>query len=560
MAKERTSRTRRQEFATNHTNTNPVNTRKTRRMHNLRVMTSVKAGKLMPVAVIPLLREDSLNGVIHVGVEQQETVEILMNNVDVVMQAWLVPTLADQERFRTMDDVILAYNGESRKEGEPVVPFIERIAMGARGTNPVLDVLGKHAKPTDMVNAFYNVAYNLIYNHRAANVSDKIQRRPRLTKTLAQAFWATNIFSFIVPRFDQAAMQGRIALQIADQTLPVRGIGMNTTSGAGALMSRWETGGLKTPNELSYNVGEGGSNAIRLNVKADPANPGHPDISVRMNDNSVTLLLSDIDAATKAQSWAEVRKAYQGLSDEMIIDELMNGNTVPEQGWKQPILLHHGQVSIGQDKRYASDGENLTASVVNGAASMQFRIACPPVPCGGVVMITCEIMPEQLFERQEDPYLHAAVVADFPHHMADDIDPEKVEVIPNKFIDIDHDDPEDVYGYGPLNYRWNQAGPCLGGRFLRPEVDAPFDEDRQAFWAVETQNPRLTEDAYLVPADIHLKPFWDSHIDPFDVLVRGEIVITGNTVFGGLLHEETARGSNYDKVLEKVDFNRIEQD
>lgn len=551
-------RANRAQFANNHTETNPVAVVKSRRSHNLRSYTSCKAGKLMPVAVIPLLREDSLNGMISIGIEQQETVEILMNNVDVVVQAWLVPTLADQDRYRTLDDVFLSYNGKSRKVGEPVIPFVERIAMGAYGTNPVLDTLGKHGKPTDQVNAFYNVAYNLIYNFRAANVSDKIARRARLAKNLAQAFWATNIFSYIVPRFDQAAMEGRIALQVASQTLPLKGLGMNTTSAVGAGVMRTSEGTQVNGN--FFNVGEGGSNANRLQVEQHPTMPGYPNLRVEMADGNVSLFLADIDAATRAKGWAEVRKRFQGHTDEMIIDELMNGNTIPEQGWKQPILLHHGQVSIGQDKRYASDGENLTASVVNGAASMQFRIACPPVPCGGVVMITVEIMPEQLFERQEDPYLHASDTLDFPSHMADDVDPEKVEVVPNRFIDIDHDNPDDVYGYGPLNYRWNSAGPNVGGRFKRPEVDAAFDEDRQAIWAVETQNPTLTEDAYLVPADIHLKPFWDSHIDPFDVLVRGEISITGNTIFGSVLHEQTSKGSNYDKVMEKVDFQRIEQE
>lgn len=77
-------------------------------------------------------------------------------------------------------------------------------------------------------------------------------------------------------------------------------------------------------------------------------------------------------------------------------------------------------------------------------------------------------------------------------------------------------------------------------------------------WAVETQNPTLTADAYLVPEDIHLKPFWTSTIDPFDVITLGQAEITGNTVFGGLLIEATA-DSDYEKVLERVEQGRIEK-
>jgi len=68
----------------------------------------------------------------------------------------------------------------------------------------------------------------------------------------------------------------------------------------------------------------------------------------------------------------------------------------------------------------------------------------------------------------------------------------------------------------------------------------------------------LTEDAYLVPADIHLKPFVSSLIEPFDCLASGMATITGNTVFGGALIESTAI-SDYDKVLERVNTTRIEQ-
>lgn len=545
-------------------NTTPLAVAKSRRHHRLRCMTSLPAGKVVPLAVIPLLREDSASVDVSIALEMQETVEVLLNGINVDVHAYLVPTLASP-RFRSMDDINLSYSGEARP-GEAVVPWFETGLAGTQETNRIHYYLGKHAKPTDEVNMAYIEAYNLAWNHRATEVSPKIPHRNRLNRYLAQAFWSVNNFAHVVPDFDQAVMEGEVALSFVNSKAYLRNNNgfrfapvevdpaYNLQMSSATSLNRNVQ--MNTTNALKYSGASaaGAENVTAIhNVRANLQT-----VFAELEDNGITVSLANIDMARKAQAFAEIRKRYNGLSEDMLIDLLMDGISIPEQGWKQPILLKHAHTQFNMAKRYASDGSSLTESVVNGAAGLEFRISTPKVPCGGVIIITAEISPEQLFERQEDPYLHATSVDDVPHYTPDFLDPEKVEVVPNRYVDIDHDNPNDVYGYAPLNYRWNSAAPCIGGRFFRPEVDAPFDEDRQAIWAVETQNPTLTADAYLVPADIHLKPFVTSLVDPFDAITLGEATITGNTVFGGLLIEATAV-SDYDAVMERVDTDRIEK-
>ena len=93
----------------------------------------------------------------------------------------------------------------------------------------------------------------------------------------------------------------------------------------------------------------------------------------------------------------------------------------------------------------------------------------------------------------------------------------------------------------------------VGGKFYRPAVNAPTDEDRQRIWAVETVNPVLSADFYLCTT-IHQKPFLDTMKDPFEAVTTGDFMIEGNTVFGGVLVEEM---NNYDEVLEKAPQARI---
>lgn len=523
-------------------------------------MTSLPAGKVVPLAVIPVLREDTTRGSFAMAFEMQETHEVLLNGIDIVVEAWLVPNLAF-ERFRTMDDINLAYTKNARP-GEQVVPYFEMMQAGDPLANEIHMRLGKHARPTQMVNCAYVETYNRIINYQRAEVSPNIPKRERLQKDLAQALWPRNLFGHIVPDFDQAIQEGEVALTIAEQNLVLRNAQGGTDIPVAGSPAVHSTDAPAQAQQMMFHPNYGlwpngtqrGQQAVTnlSGLKADLAGA----VAV-LENNGVTISLANIDLARKAQVFANIRKKYNGLSEDMLIDLLMDGITIPEQAWRNPTLLKRVQARFGMAKRYASDGDALTQSVVNGVASIEFSIAVPQCPPGGVIMFTAAIAPEQLFERQKDPYLFAAdPTTDLPKFLPDHLDPEAVEVVKNDYIDIDHDDPDAIYGYAPSNFMWNNAGPGIGGRFYRPEVDAGFDEDRQALWAVETQNPTLTKDAYLVPADIHLKPFWTSTIDPFDCVTIGAAVIEGNTQFGPMLIESQVE-SDYDEVMKRVDTGRI---
>lgn len=540
--------------------TAPLDVPRTRRKHPVRNMTSLPAGKVVPLVAVPLLREDEMSGTFTAAFEMQETVEILLNGIDVVVDTWLIPNLAF-ERFRTMDDINLAYTGNIRP-GMAAVPYFETGVAGDPALNQIHVRLGKHARASQVVNWAYVEAYNLLVNFDRSEVSPNIPQRTRLDKSLAQALWPTNIFSHIVPDFDQAVMEGEVALNIAEQNLVLRGpvghptyldvAGTPTIAGAA-------TGARSMTMEASNRLGHGGAAVGAQNIttlaglRADVAGA-----VAQLADNGITISLANIDMARKAQVFANIRKKYNGLTEDMLRDLLMDGISIPEQTWRQPTKLNSVRTQFGMAKRYASNGDALTQSVVNGAAALSWNVKVPRVPCGGVIMCVAYIAPEQLFERQEDPYLTAIDPGKLPSFIPDHLDPEAVEVVYNDYIDNDHDTPGNVYGYAPQNHKWNTAGPGIGGRFYRPAVDAGFDEDRQSLWAVETQNPTLTKDAYLVPDDIHLKPFWTSTIDPFDCVTGAQIIITGNTQFGPLLIEQQTE-SDYDAILDRVEQDRIEK-
>lgn len=536
------------------TNTRPLNVPRSLRGHAFNTLTTLPAGKAVPIGMAPLLRQDAaVRGNVRCSFEMHETAELLMNAVNVNVMAYLVPWLAF-ERFVSLDEFNKSYKGVPYKDGDAVIDFIEVEAFGAHESNEIYTYMGAHADPAQDVNTMYQEAYNAVFNYRAKNRSPDLTLRAADDTTLAPAFWLHDGFKHIVPDFDQAKIDGEIALNVVNSDLLVKGIGVKAGASFtdGALTGIKETGGTTR----DYANTEDSAAGNKFIFEEDPANPGYPLILAEMQANGITISLANIELAKKTQAFARMREQYTGLSEDHIIDLLMQGIEVPEQAWQQPMLLAQQKTIFGMSKRYSTSSGALDETAVNGATFVDLSIRTPVVPTGGVIVIIAEITPEQLFERQKDPFLFAQTVAEFPDSLRDELDPEKVDVIANNFVDTDHSTPNDTFGYGPLNFMWDYKQPRIGGEFYRPEVDASFDEKRQRIWAVETANPTLSTDFYLC-TNMHTKPFADTVQDPFEVVMRGGLIIEGNTVFG---HKLIEASNDYASVLAEAPQERIDKE
>nr|QJB21383.1 MAG: major capsid protein [Microvirus sp.] len=555
----------------------PINTRRSMRRHGVRALTSMPAGRVVPLAAIPLLREDAVrSGRVQFKFEMSETAEILMNAVYVDVKAYLVPWLAFERFGGSMDILNRSYMGQPPMAGESVIPFVEKHALGAHGSKPLYKYMGLHGKSTDQVNTMYAEAYNLIQNFRAGNRSPNIPKRSRLDTSLAPAFWRHENFAHIVPDFDQDVIDGEVALNVVEGQLPltgalsgklpVGGIGIETPGSAGAVPNtRKSDGSAMGPMTGWYNTSA--AHTAGLSIEQDPARVGYPNIKVdvaganlsavfaEMQENGITISLANIELAKKTQAYARIREQYSEHDEEWIIDMLMSGLSIPDQALKHPLLLAQSTNVFGMNKRYSTDADALDASAVNGMSVAQLNLRVPRLATGGIIMIIAEVVPEQMFERQKDPFFHLPNVAALPDWLRDDLDPEKVVVVKNSYVDTDHATPDGTFGYAPLNHEWSAVRYNIGGKFHRPTTNTTEDEDRQRIWACETVNPTLAADFYLC-TNIHQKPFLDTLADPFEAVAVGEFAIEGNTVLGPLLVEAN---NNYEAVMEIAPTDRIEK-
>ena len=551
--------------------TAPITVKRSTRRDRGRVLTSADAGKILPLKYIPMLREDAVKrGRVRVNLEMMETAEYLMNGIQVDVMAHYVPMLAFDRFNGSMEELNRSYKGEPGIGGS-VVPYFEKnktynptsdtvvthttnqsaidtsnYSGGVADNSVFLQTMGIHTQSADY-NTTIVEAYNAIVNHRRKARSASLPLRNAFDHRLAEAFWSLDN-NHIVPDFDQKLIDGEVALNALTFKAPV----------VTEQYTQINPGSLNGGGDPGTNFAVPGNTTNPTAQGTTPESYLFEDMYAELTaGGNATMSLADIEQAKKTAAFAKLRSMYDGITDEHVIDLLMEGISVPLEYMKQPILLSKASTMIGYNQRYATDAANLDTSVTNGFATVDMSIRTPQMNTGGVIMITAEIVPEQMWERKKDYFLYETNADNLPNYLRDVLDPEQVSVVKNDHLDVNHSTPNGTFGYAPLNHEWMLRDMVnVGGKYYRPANDA-FDEDRAKIWTVEQTDPTLSEDFYLV-SGLHKKVFIDQVADAFEITCISDVEITGNTVFGERLLEADAT-SDYEQITNLVDSARIEK-
>lgn len=551
----------------NRMSTKPVNYPRSNRNHAIGKISSSKAGVCAPIAAIPMFRGDGIGGRksgdgnwassrINFSVEMAETHDRIANKVRARFTAYCVPMLAFPHFNGSRDEMDKSYAGEQGLGGA-VIPYIPTHVAGAYGASAFYRTLGLHAAPGASLNAMYLQAYNLIWNHRAKNRSDGITERSITDETLAPAFWPSGRFEHLVPDYDEATMDGQVALNVVNARIPITGIGKVNTGWTDTPVNVYDSSGKMVTYPKHQAIDNADASRRFIIDGQTIGGVAYPNVFAEMQQNGITVSLANIEMAKKVQSFAKLRTQFEGHNDDYIVDTyLMNGLRIPDQALKQPFLIADRTVEFSMGQRYSSTAGQLDEKVVSGFAEAELTLRVPTLDIGGIVIVQVEILPDQLFERSKDKFLHSTSVASWPQAMRDYADPEKVSIVRNGDIDTDHGTPNGLFGFGPLNWFWNAFGPCIGGKFLKPASGGGTNVLRQRFWAHEEQNPQLSEGFYICKS-LTTSIFVNETEDQFEWTANGNVVLNGLTQFGGALIEAT---DNYEKVMAKMDTTRAKEE
>lgn len=537
--------------------TTPVQFNKSTRKDTAVLMTSAKAGVVVPVGYVPLLPGDSASGRVGIDVQLKEMPKPLLNAVHANVQAWFVPKSAHPQ-FSGRDELLHAMTGDKIKAlGQPdrePPGYFRKMAPGAGIDNfrnsKIAKTLGLHLDSTTEANADLVDAFNLIYNFRLAAHSSRLPRRKYFQEDfvastiLPPAFWPSSRLSRVVPDYERALIVGSLDLDVIAGRLPVSGLAVRTD--ASQLPPVRDNIGVRETegSQFSQHIYGKSTTAInmRLNSSATPE-AAFPTVFAEMGGQSVGITLADIDKARTTQAFAKLRTAYAGNdstgfdNDDTLVALLMQGINVPEQEFKRPWLLDSKRVPVGFAERFATDAANLDQSVTVGRASAQLSLNVPQQDVGGIIIFTVEVLPERVDERMSDEWLLSTKYDDLPNALRDVQRVEPVDLVLNRRVDAKHATPKGLYGYEPMNDKWNRDFTRLGGDFYMATPGGGWTENRSNIWQSEIVNPTFSGTHYLAPQPFPQDVFADPSADAFECVVRHVVTIAGLTQIGDPLAE-----------------------
>lgn len=509
------------------------------------LMSSGRAGVVVPVGYIPLLRGDSASGRIAVDMRLAEMPRPLLNAVVANVQAWFVPKVAlpwfsgvDEFFFSYMGEKMPVLKGGAKVETDPAAFFqvADALQTTAFAASDFAKTLGVHLPSGAVVNSDLVDSFVSTYNFRLRAHSDRLALKkffkedPARATELPRAFWPMHRFSRVVPDYERALLVGALDLDVSAGTVPIQGWAVKSPA-----TPDWNYGG---------NVANKGS-AWPLGMIEGQ------NLAAVFGGERVVTSLADIDMGRKTQAFAKIRQSMMGndpngfVSDDMIVAHLMQGLIVPEAMFRRPWLLDSKRIPFGFAERFSTTADKLDQSVTTGQVSAQLSINVPVNQYGGMIVVTAEVLPERIFERQGDPFFTMSKPDDLPDALRDSQNPEPVDNVLCSRLDAKHTGASSLYGYEPLNDKWNRAFTRLGGAFYQATPGTPQTEQRQAIWQAEVVNPTFTQDHYLAPSNFPHYVFADAQKPAFEFVSRHAVSIMGLTVIGDPLYENA---DNYAEV------------
>lgn len=521
-------------------------------------MTSGRAGKVVPLAYIPLLPGDSASGRVEGSIELAEMDRPLLNAVAVRYQAWFVPKAA-LPQFSGFDEWLASYQettisslGQPDRTPPPYYDTVSGAALNTLAASELYLTLGIHLVPNmethlDVVDSFASV-----YNFRLAAHSSRLARRPYGSEDLAEAttlpraFWPIGRLSHIVPDYETSLVVGALDLDVQAGSIPVRGMHFRTSSDTAE--TRLYDGANTTGNP------KGNVETHELRVQRYLSSGQMRTIFAEMGGESVISSLAAIEKAKQTQAFAKLRASMAGNNhsgfenDDAILANLMQGLDVPDDQFRRPWLLDNQVVGVNFVERFSTEGATLDQSVTQGSNVFGLSVNVPKTNTGGTIIVTCELVPERLDERASDEWLHMVSPRQLPDALRDSQVVEPVDRVLKRQIDAKHTDPDGVYGFEPMNYKWNRTGTQLGGDFYQAVPGNAFQEQRSGIWLAEIVDPLFSEDHFLCPEDFPHDVFRVTNGHAFEIAVRWDVSIAGITQIGDPLAEDN---NDYEAVTEE---------
>ncbi|MCV6609664.1 MAG: hypothetical protein OIF55_02715, partial [Amphritea sp.] len=364
----------------------PTRVKKSLSKHTTTHFSTQRAGVVHPIDCIPVLRGDRVQyGTVRVNLTLNQTVKLLQNAVNVVVEAVYVPMLAF-DRFDGLDDLNRAY--EKVADGDGVITdYLAKYAHDP--STEWAKAVGAPGPAGIQKDAGFLESYNTWINHKRALRSTKLPQRDPLDQTLAECMWFNPTLEHIVPDFEVASMDSEVTSTMNSSRIGINGLTYHPVPTDTAKLS------LEDGSSVS-------GDQHNLYLDGRDSNPA-PYVYAQMDGVEVAWNLSDIEQAHRMAKWSAEMRGYKHVDLEHEVNLLLKGIQLPNLEMSTPILVGRSHTRFGMMRRFATDGASLTDSVSDGFATVDVPVYTPGVSnTGGYIIITAEVVPDNIHERRPD--------------------------------------------------------------------------------------------------------------------------------------------------------------
>lgn len=404
---------------------------RSRRSMRQHIMSTMRGGKLMPVAGVPFRPGEA--GMLHqeVVVEMEPIAGKLISDILLDIKCVYVPALACDEILNA--DPVAAGNTEIFRrrllDGETIFPFEAESAITQRmGIEPI-KIAGQQ-----VTSSIARLAHNVAVNYLRRRVYWDAQQIPSFHQSVTPALLSSTVldrFNAVLDPEDR--INGAVSLE---GTIPVKGIGTRVpvagdrSAGLANAQTYLDSEGNEVLGQgwqVDRLAGDSDTNG-RMNLVIEAGGEGNlrPNVRIEMDSAQPLSLKQFYMAEWQDKLIREIANFTMARPDDgpEAVARMLHGLNI-DPG-KQPFVVYENTVALGAGVRTGMDGPNLDVQITNTGARVAFSRMIPANEFGGFIVTFASIKPEEVIAGQPHPVLSEpwAVV----NYAADDmvIDPDPV--------------------------------------------------------------------------------------------------------------------------------------
>lgn len=480
-----------------------------------------RGGKLAPVMAVPVRGNEG--GM----VSQTVTLELdpIAGRMITPITGEMVSVFVPVQAIDAIKDPDADYAGltevlrEKLLSGNPLFGLENEGEISKRcGVNP--RSISGVKKVNEMVRLAHNAAVNFLRQRKYVYATLLTKNNAVITPAIISQTVLDRLNAVLDP---DDRINGQINLDIPNMTLPVTGIGLAASQGAGATnVSVKETTGT-----TAWSYAKQDDIFIRLNGAASTSRPV---VNAQLNGAVAgNVNLVDFYNAEKkdrlVRTMRQIVDENPQYGEEMLLRWAAGLNV--DTG-KTPFVIHEERQVFGRSINSATDTTGVEDRVIRSdmALQMSFTVPIPRTELGGIIITFCSVKPDETISSQPHPFLSDVWGAE--NFVSDEL---ALDPVPVTIRELDSDCTSAQEATVSCYVGHNQLKATYVSYGLARQLDPETVENKTAIWQLDVPLS-VDPNSILYPVNLNHYPFADQNAEICTCTIASNAVVQTPMIIG----------------------------